>query len=209
MPTTSLPRRPGARTAALAALTVAVGALTVPAVAAVPLAPGDNGTVKIHSSDPRTPVGDPRDEPKVCGFYIDATGFDPNQSITWSIETQPLVQGGATSSGALVLPQGSGHTADQALPNGQYKLTWTIIGGNGAGKHKVFKVDCGDTPPTTPPTTTPPGGPGGPHGGPPAGGGGLARDAAMGPVAGAAAVGVAAVVGAVWLRLRRRPHGAA
>ncbi|MFJ4789449.1 hypothetical protein [Streptomyces sp. NPDC088794] len=183
---------------------MAVGALTVPAVAAVPLAPGDNGTVKIHSSDPRTTVGNPRDEPKVCGFYIDATGFDRNQSITWSIETQPLVQGGATSSGALVLPQGSGHTADQSLPNGQYKLTWTIIGGNGAGKHKVFKVDCDDTPPTTPP-----GGPGGPHGGPPAGGGGLARDAAMGPVAGAAAVGVAAVVGAVWLRLRRRPHGAA
>ncbi|MEU1516532.1 hypothetical protein ABZ490_31070 [Streptomyces sp. NPDC005811] len=51
--------------------------------------------------------------------------------------------------------------------------------------------------------------PGGPHGGPPAGGGGLARDAAFGPVAGAAAVGVAAVGGVVWFRLRRRPHGAA
>ncbi|MDH6216811.1 hypothetical protein [Streptomyces pseudovenezuelae] len=214
MPTTSLPCRPGARTAALAALTLAVGALTVPAVGAVPMAPGDNGTVKIHSSDPRTPVGDPRDEPKVCGFYIDATGFDANQSITWSIETQPLVQGGATSGGAIVLPQGAGHTTDQMLPDGQYKLTWSIVGGNGAGKQKVFKVDCGTTPPTSPPPTTPPptnppGGPGGPHGGPPAGGGGLARDAALGPVAGAAAVGLAAVVGTVWFRLRRRPHGAA
>ncbi|WP_340381847.1 hypothetical protein U5640_35400 [Streptomyces sp. SS7] len=51
--------------------------------------------------------------------------------------------------------------------------------------------------------------PGGPHGGPPAGAGGLARDAAFGPVAGAAAVGVAAVGGVIWFRLRRRPHGAA
>ncbi|MFJ8113008.1 hypothetical protein [Streptomyces sp. NPDC096132] len=67
-------------------------------------------------------------------------------------------------------------------------------------------------PPTTqPPTSKPPhhGYPGGPHGGPPAGGGGLARDAAFGPVAGAAAVGVAAVGGVLWFRLRRRTHGAA
>ncbi|MES5822485.1 hypothetical protein [Streptomyces sp. RG80] len=200
----SLPRRAGARATALAALTVTVGSLTgMPAAGAAPLAPGDNGTVKIHKAPvgnlPRTPYGDPRDEPKVCKFYIDAANFDKGQAITWSIETQPSVPNGATLSGDISLPDGTGHTQDYTLPDGQYKLTWNITGGMGAGKHKVFKVDC---------VTPPGGGPGGPNGGPPAGGGGIARDAAFGPVAGAAAVGMAAVGGAVWLRLRRRPHGA-
>lgn len=203
MPTTSLSRRAGARTAAVAALTVALVPLSgMSTVGAVPLAPGDNGTVKIHSapfgSVPRTPYGDPRDEPKVCRFYIDAAHFDTVQEITWEIEPQPADPNGASISGDLSLAGGTGHTADLALPDGQYKLTWNITGGMGAGKHKVFKVDC----------ATVPGGPGGPNGGPPAGGGGLARDAAFGPVAGAAAVGVAAVGGTMWLRLRRRPHGA-
>ncbi|MFF1297727.1 MULTISPECIES: hypothetical protein [unclassified Streptomyces] len=203
MPTTSLARRAGARTAALAALTVALGPLSGTASAgAVPLAPGDNGTVKIHTAPydnvKRTPYGDPRDEPKVCKFYIDAANFDPGQEITWNIVTQPPVTNGATLSGELLLPTGAGHTLDYTLPDGQYKLTWNITGGSGAGKHKVFKVDC----------VTPPSGPGGPNGGPPAGGGGIARDQAFAPVAGAAAVGVAAAGGVVWFRLRRRPHGA-
>ncbi|MEU9917588.1 hypothetical protein [Streptomyces sp. NPDC051001] len=203
MPTMSLARRAGARTAALAALTVALGPLSGMASAgAVPLAPGDNGTVKIHTAPydnvKRTPYGDPRDEPKVCKFYIDAANFDPGQEITWNIVTQPPVTNGATLSGELLLPTGAGHTLDYTLPDGQYKLTWNITGGSGAGKHKVFKVDC----------VTPPGGPGGPNGGPPAGGGGIARDQAFAPVAGAAAVGVAAAGGVVWFRLRRRPHGA-
>lgn len=217
MPTTSLARRAGARTAALAALTVALGPLSGMSTAgAAPLAPGDNGTVKIHTAPygtvKRTPYGDPRDEPKVCKFYIDAANFDRGQEVTWSIVTQPPVANGATLSGEISLPTGAGHTQDYTLPDGQYKLTWNITGGSGAGKHKVFKVDC-----VTPPGGTggpgggpggPGGGPGGPHGGPPAGGGGIARDQAFGPVAGAAAVGVAAVGGVVWFRLRRRPHGA-
>lgn len=61
----------------------------------------------------------------------------------------------------------------------------------------MFKVDC----PTSKPTT--------PVGGPPAGGGGIARSGAFTPVTGAAAVGLAAVAGTVWFRLRRRPDGAA
>ncbi len=195
MSTMPLQRRAGLRTAALAALTVTVGSLagTTAAVAA-PAAPGDNGTVKIHSVEPTrtTPPGDPRDETKVCKFYIDATGFDPNQSIKWSIVTQPPVQGGATRDGVLSLPDGSGSTEILSLPNGMYKLTWNIVGGAGAGKHKVFTVSC----PTDP------------HAGPPAGGGGLARGEAFTPVAGAAAVGLAAVSGTVWFR-RRRQHGAA
>lgn len=224
MHVTPRPRRAGARTAALAALTVMGSALTVPAFAVTPMAPGDNGTVKIHSaSNPRTPVGDPRDDPKVCEFYIDALNFDDleaGQDINWTIETQPLDPNGATLEGQITLqPDGTGHTEDIILPDDQYKLVWTIEDGNGVGKQKVFRVDCA-TPPTSPPptsppptsqppTSAPPHGHGGPHGGPPAGGGGGARDAAVGPVAGAVAVGLAAVGGAVWFRLRRRTHGAA
>jgi hypothetical protein len=93
-----------------------------------------------------------------------------------------------------------------------YKLTWNFVGENGNGKHKVFQVDCPSPPPggstggSTGGGTG--GGTGGPNGGPPAGGGGLARDAALSPLAGAAAVGLTAVGGVVWFRLRRRPHGA-
>ncbi|MFI5681167.1 hypothetical protein [Streptomyces cellulosae] len=202
MSTMPLQRRAGLRTAALAALTVTVGSLagTTAAVGA-PAAPGDNGTVKIHSVEPThtTPPGDPKDEPKVCKFYIDATGFDANQSIQWSIVTQPPVQGGARRDGVLSLPDGSGSTEILSLPDGMYKLTWNIVGGAGAGKHKVFTVSCAD--PSASPSP-------GPHDGPPAGGGGLARGAAFTPVAGAAAVGLAAVTGTVWFR-RRRQHGAA
>ncbi|GGN90228.1 hypothetical protein GCM10011579_085990 [Streptomyces albiflavescens] len=222
MPTSSLPRRVGARTgaAALAALTVA-GAALLGAPAAV-AAPGDNGDVKIHEAG--TPVDDQNNEPKVCKFYLDAFNFDGLESIRWSIEPQPPVAGSEPLNGTIILPpSGHGWTGELSLPNGQYKLTWTFEGENGAGKQKVFKVDCPTgTPSPTPspsPTRTGPGtpsptpsptrtGPGGPHGGPPAGGGGVApRD--FSPVAGAAAVGLVVTGGVVYLRLRRRPDGAA
>src|SRR4029077_8925808 len=48
---------------------------------------GDNGTVKIHRST--TSVTDPRNEPHVCVFYLDAFGFDPAQSVTWQIQSWP------------------------------------------------------------------------------------------------------------------------
>ncbi|WP_411153072.1 hypothetical protein [Streptomyces sp. A30] len=201
MSTTLLPRRAGMRSAALAALTVTVGALagTTTAVA-VPAAPSDPDTVKIHSVEATstTPPGDPKDESKVCKFYLDANGFDLNQTVRWSIVTQPLVPGGATRDGLLNLPDGTGSSEIVSLPDGMYKLTWNIVGAAGAGKTKVFTVECKDTPAA-----------GVPNGGPPAGGGGLARADAFTPVAGAAAVGLAAVGGVAWFRLRRRSHGAA
>ena len=209
MPTSPLPRRVSARagaTAAVAALTIA-GTALVGASAAF-AAPGDNGDVKIHAVG--TPFQSQRNEPKVCTFYLDAFNFDVVQGITWSIGTQPALPGGATLAGVVRLVSGTGHTVPLTLPDGQYKLTWKIIGGNGAGKHKVFKVDCSTA--TPPPTTRAGviGGPGGgPYGGPPAGGGGLAHPQDFSPVAGAAAVGLVVVGGVVYLRLRRRPDGAA
>lgn len=225
MSTSSLSYRPGVRrgAGALVALT-ALGTALLGAQAAV-AAPGDNGDVKVH--DANTAVDNQRDDPKVCHFYLDGFNFDPGQRITWFIVTQPQVAGGANLSGSLDLPTGQGRTPlpNLTLPDGQYKLTWRFVGENGAGKSKVFKVDCpiGGPTSTASPTPTPTGlgggpgggpggpqgGPGGPNGGPPAGGGGLAHPQNFSPVAGAAAAGLAVVGGVVFLRLRRRPDGAA
>ena len=114
---------------------------------------GDNGTVKIHSST--TPVTDPRDEPHVCIFYLDAFGFDPGQSVSWQIESWPPTGNGTVvASGALTLDSsGNGHTGDMTLANGHYKLFWTFTGENGKAKQKVFWVAC--PAPTPSPTPSP------------------------------------------------------
>jgi hypothetical protein len=207
LPTTFVPPRARARTAALAALTLAGTGLTgaFPAFAV----PGDNGDIKIHAVG--TPFDDQRNEPKVCDFYLAAFNFDPGEKVTWTIKPQPPVPSGGELPNAVypdntvtVDATGMAQTIPLGLPNGQYKLTWKTNLGHGVGKFKVFTVDCAAPKPTAPPigTVVPP------NGGPPAGGGGLARDAAFAPVAGAATVGLAAVGGVMWFRLRRRPHGA-
>ncbi|WP_416984230.1 hypothetical protein [Streptomyces sp. T028] len=229
---TPRPRRAGARIAALAALTVAGSALTgAHAFAAT------DGDIKIH--DIRTDQDRLENDPHVCEFYLAASNFDPEEAggATWTIVTQPPSTGSAGADGTLTIgADGTGQSESIILPAGHYMLSFlTADGDGGPGKQKTFWVDdcptgspsptgsqspTGSPSPTGTPTTQPPttqapttkaphGYPGGPHGGPPAGGGGLARDAAFGPVAGAAAVGVAAVGGVVWFRLRRRPHGAA
>lgn len=60
--------------------------------------------------------------------------------------TQPLVPGGATRDGLLKLPDGTGSSEIVSLPDGVYKLTWNIVGAGGAGKTKVFTVECKDKP---------------------------------------------------------------
>ncbi|WP_225838346.1 hypothetical protein [Streptomyces sp. NK08204] len=191
MPTPSLLRRAAACSALALAGTVFPGA---PAAAAPP---GAHGDIKIHVVG--TAVAAQRNQPKVCRFHLDAVDFGANQKITWTIAPQPAQPGGATLYGTLALPHGVGAGSDLLLPGGQYRLTWNVVGVPGAGKLKVFHVDCPNDP----------GGGHGPNGGPPAGGGGLARSEAFSPVVGAGAVGLAAVGGTVWFRLRRRPHGAA
>lgn len=163
---------------------------------------------------------------KVCHFYLDGFNFDPGQQVTWFIVTQPLVAGGANLRGSLDLPSGHARTPELTLPDGQYKLTWRFVGENGAGKSKVFRVDCPIGIPTSSPSASPTGpgggpggstggpggpggGPGGPNGGPPAGGGGMAHPQDFSPVAGAAAVGLVVAAWSRVPRLRRRPDGAA
>ncbi|MEV6552854.1 hypothetical protein AB0M57_29725 [Streptomyces sp. NPDC051597] len=199
-------RRPAATAAAALALGLAGAALAGAPVAHA--APGDNGDVKIHNLG--TPFTDQRDEPKVCGFYLDGFNFDPKQNISYSIQPQPQRAGGATLTGAIPLPTGVGHTLPLTLPDGQYKLTWNVVGLKAAGKTKVFKVDCN---PVTGPSSSPRSIL--PNGGPNAGGGGLAGDGGgsgdgVSPAAGAAALGLIGLSGALFVRrLRRRPHGAA
>jgi hypothetical protein len=116
---------------------------------------GDNGTVKIHRTT--TPVTDPRDEPHVCGFYLDGFGFDAAQQVSWKILSWPPT-GNRTEvlHGTLTLGRdGNGHTADLSLANGHYKLEWNFAGENGRAKQKVFWVQCDGGTPTPPATSSP------------------------------------------------------
>ncbi|WAU83493.1 hypothetical protein O1Q96_29655 [Streptomyces sp. Qhu-G9] len=203
MSASSLPRSLGVRSGAAALTAFALAGTALLGAPAAFAAPGDNGDVKIHAET--TSPTDQRNEPKVCKFYLAAFNFDDVQGITWTIEPQPAASASATLNGTLTLPIGTGYTDTLALPDGQYKLTWKIMGGNGAGKSKVFKVDCKPTAPTKPPATPP-----APNGGVPAGGGGLAEAPTVSAVAAAGAVGLVGVSGFVYFRmLRRRPDGAA
>ncbi|MFJ9774568.1 LPXTG cell wall anchor domain-containing protein [Kitasatospora sp. NPDC101157] len=134
--------------------------------------PGNNGTVKIH--DAATGQEDVRNEPKVCTFYLDSFGFDPNQDVLWAIfdmnsdMTEPVVFGDLP-----VDDNGHIRTEDIDLPDGHYKLFWKavpLVDGElpehpdvSNPKQKVFKVDCGGqtaTPtPSGKPTKTPSAGP--------------------------------------------------
>lgn len=190
MSTSSRPRRAGVRASAavLAALT-ATGATMITAPAAV-AAPGDPD-VKIHKVG--FPFSNQRNQPNVCDFYLAAFNFRDGQSIAWSIERLPLIPGtDPVAEGAIVLSaDGSGHTppvmpeGGVRLPNGDYRLTWRIVGDPAAPRTRDFNVSC-------------------PLGGPPAGGGGLAMTQDFSPVTGAATVGLAAFGGVAYLRLRRR-----
>ena len=127
-----------------------------PVVAAAP--PGDNGTVKIHRAG--TPVGDRRDQPKVCVFYLDAFGFDGDQDLVYRFYNGKGFKTAVGTPGTIdVDAGGDGHTPNLTLPDGRYKLRVNFPGEHGFAKQKVFTVDCPGTP----------GGPGGEN--PPPGGG--------------------------------------
>lgn len=130
--------------------------------------PHDNrGTVKIHEG-----AGEPAalmaNQPQVCAFHIHMFKFHANQELGISI----VGQGGANVAGpdtytSTVTTDANGEARDPeagsiTLDDGMYKLT--VDTGKGAGKHKVFEVDCEDS--TTPELPTGGSGDVGPGGGP-------------------------------------------
>ncbi|GAA1983844.1 hypothetical protein [Kitasatospora viridis] len=214
-----------AQTLATTATAAALTWLPVPAHAA----PGDAGDVKIHTTTEA--VGDQADEPKVCGFYLDAFTFDTVTAAVWTIEQQPPTGTAEVLNGSILLAGGIGHTGHLSLPDGHYKLDWYPVGAPGSAKHKVFTVDCasgspspsGSSSPSTGggPSGSPSGGPsgapsGGPSGGPSqrpgsgrtpngpvgAGEGGASGSSGRAEIAGGAALVAAA--GALLARARRR-----
>ncbi|WP_017241620.1 hypothetical protein [Streptomyces sp. SS] len=219
-----MPARTARPLAAASAAAFALSGLALAGAPAAYAAPGDNGDVKIHKVG--TPFDDQSNEPKVCRFYLAAFNFDTLQEVDWEISPQPPKADDPSLNGHITLATGTGHTGPLSLPNGQYKLVWTFEGQTGAGKQKVFKVECpGDviTNPTQPPTQPPNGGPGGngghghgrpPHGPVGAGGGGsaeiAAEDSSAFGVGAAIAAGLAGAAGLVLIRRsRRRDNGAA
>ena len=115
--------------------------------------PSNNGTVKIHDgADEPSPVT--RNEPHVCGFHIDAHGFDSRQDLTFEVLSwQPTGDRSTVLTGTITAdPAGNGRAPEQgaySLPNGHYRLV--VDTGNGTptqDKHKMFWVDC-------PPTDSP------------------------------------------------------
>ncbi|MET8024219.1 hypothetical protein [Streptomyces avermitilis] len=143
MTTSSLSRRAGAaRTGAAAALAVLAAATTASIGAPVAFAaPGDEGELRIHRVG--APLGVPKDDSKVCRFYLDATNFDGAATVTYTIEAQPPLPNTATLTGTIILAAGVGRTEPLALPDGQYKLTWPVPPSTTAPqKEKIFRVDC-------------------------------------------------------------------
>ncbi|MEH0632578.1 MULTISPECIES: hypothetical protein [Streptomyces] len=229
MSTSSRPRPAGVRASAatvLAALTV-TGASLITAPAAV-AAPGDPDVV-IHKVG--FPFDNQRNQPLVCDFYLSAFNFPenprPTQRISWTVDRQPPAQRtDPVATGQIALAaDGTGHSTPVApenaarVPNGNYVLTWRTMTGPLEEGRRDINVDC----PLTGPGAGRPGGAGPdrvveagagpdraveagavPEGAVPAGAGGLAMTQDFAPVAGAAAVGLVAVGGVAYLRLRRR-----
>ncbi|MEU0674121.1 hypothetical protein ABZ330_14715 [Streptomyces sp. NPDC006172] len=217
-----LPSAAGTRLGVTALAVLGAAGATWLAAPTAAAAPGDGADIRIHSE--RVPYGVSKDDPVVCRFYLDAVNFGEVTTVAYTIEAQPPLPTAATVTGSITLAGGAGHTDTLGLADGQYRLTWTVVGGTGP-REKVFRVDCdderkhsGNNGPQAdrghdPASPISDGGhsSGGPKGGVHAGGGGLFDTMqAYTPLSAAAAVGAVVVGGAAYVRMsRRRSHGAA
>ncbi|MFF3742224.1 hypothetical protein [Streptomyces sp. NPDC002566] len=134
-----LPSAAGTRLGVTAlAVLGAAGATWLAAPTAV-AAPGDGADIRIHNE--RVPFGVSKDDPVVCRFYLDAANFGELTTVAYTIEAQPPLPTAATVTGSITLAGGAGHTDTLGLADGQYRLTWTVVGGSGP-REKVFRVNC-------------------------------------------------------------------
>jgi hypothetical protein len=106
-------------------------------------APGNNGTVKIHSAgEAETTM---RNEPHVgCDFHMDFFFGDSDQTGIWEIQSWPPTGDGTVVASGTYDATGDGQDRESAsLPGGHYKLFWDGDTGKN-DKHKTFWVDCPD-----------------------------------------------------------------
>jgi len=201
---------------------------------------GDIRIHNARSTNPPSFIGSVKDDPVVCKFFLEAVNFDSLPGVTYTITPQPPLPTAAIVTGSIQLAGGAGHTDPLGLADGQYKISWTVgtppalkekvfrvncrdgrlEGQHGPGgqieDHQQNHDQQNHDQQTNDQQSDSAWGSGGDHndgpkGGVHAGGGGLVdTTGGFSPVAAAAAVGLVAVSGAVYIRLiRRRPHGAA
>lgn len=101
------------------------------------------GDLQVHSES--TPVDVRGDAPDVCDFYLDAFDFAPADQVAWTIAAQP--PGGAAVAGPrsdtiTVGASGQGITENMTLPDGRYRLDWTVGAHAAALGTKSFSVSC-------------------------------------------------------------------
>ncbi|MFK4148346.1 hypothetical protein [Streptomyces sp. NPDC004065] len=143
MPTLTLPRNLGSRAGAAAAVTAltAAGATWLAAPSAVAQT---NGDIRIHRVG--VPFGVTKDDPLVCRFYLDATNFGADVSVTYRIEPQPPAPTGDGYNGSITLAGGVGQSEPLGLADGQYRLIFPNVpeGTVPPRREKIFRVNCHD-----------------------------------------------------------------
>lgn len=123
-------------------------ASATPAAALAMQPSGDTGDVKVHAST--TPEDSATNDALVCEFYLDASGYDPMETVHWVIDQHPPTGTEQVRSGTVhVNPFGEGRTPGMALPVGHYQLTFKFEGERGIGSSKQFWSTCAGAPSPT------------------------------------------------------------
>ncbi len=136
-------------------MVLAFAATLIAASATFAVAPGNNGTVKIHNGG-REPSPVIKNQPHVCTFHLHFFFADAGQKGKWWIKSWPptgrkvTVLAGSYTTNARGVYRTPASPNAYSLPDGHYKLFWQ--GRNSKNvKHKVFWVKCAPPAPPPPP----------------------------------------------------------
>ncbi|MFF9909213.1 hypothetical protein [Streptomyces sp. NPDC013457] len=127
----------GIRTGTTAAALVAAAGATLVGAPAAHAAPGDSGDLNVRSAGWHSRG---QDGVEVCAFTLVASNFESFPAVPWTIAAQPpTVPPGDTLVSTLPLVNGAAVSERYLLPEGTYRLEWTVPAGT---KNRTFKVDC-------------------------------------------------------------------